>query len=230
MNKSIDLEKELIYLGLLDKAREIYSELGDRAVLSYIRSSYRLLSKVYHPDLNPKNRTKAKMTQQRLNRVSRLISQIKDEELVELIRKGTIKHNESKKKILVVEDEFGLQEIFRDVFLMEGYDVRVAVNGDSGNQVYREFKPDLVLTDVVMPKMSGLELISKIRETNTQIKVIYISGFFGINRLKRKLDEEILKYGYPTLSKPFKISTMLDLVKDYLKDGVNQPVSVNVFA
>jgi CheY-like chemotaxis protein len=230
LNKSIDLEKELIYLGLLDKAREIYSELGDRAVLSYIRSSYRLLSKVYHPDLNPKNRTKAKMTQQRLNRVSRLISQIKDEELVELIRKGTIKHNESKKKILVVEDEFGLQEIFRDVFLMEGYDVRVAVNGDSGNQVYREFKPDLVLTDVVMPKMSGLELISKIRETNTQIKVIYISGFFGINRLKRKLDEEILKYGYPTLSKPFKISTMLDLVKDYLKDGVNQPVSVNVFA
>ena len=78
--------------------------------------------------------------------------------------------------------------------------------------------------------MSGLELISKIRETNTQIKVIYISGFFGINRLKRKLDEEILKYGYPTLSKPFKISTMLDLVKDYLKDGVNQSFSVNVFA
>ena len=52
MKHQIDLEKELIYLGLLDKAREIYSELGDRAVLSYIRSSYRLLSKVYHPDLN----------------------------------------------------------------------------------------------------------------------------------------------------------------------------------
>ena len=81
-----------------------------------------------------------------------------------------------------------------------------------------------------MPKMSGLVLIRKIRETNTQIKVIYISGFFGINRLKQKLDEEILKYGYPTLSKPFKISTMLDLVKNYLKDGGNQPVGVNVFA
>jgi CheY-like chemotaxis protein len=230
LNKNFDIEKELIYLGLLDKAREIYAELGDRAVLSYIRSSYRLLSKVYHPDLNPKNRAKAKLTQQRLNRVSRLISQIKDEELVELIRKGTIKHNESKKRILVVEDEFGLQEIFRDVFLMEGYDVRVAVNGDNGYQIYREFKPDLVLTDVVMPKMSGLELVRKIRETNTQIKVIYISGFFGINRLKRKLDEEILKYGYPTLSKPFKISIMLDLVKDYLKGGVIQPFSINVFA
>ena len=229
MKNSIDLEKELIYLGLLDKAREIYSELGDRAVLSYIRSSYRLLSKVYHPDLNPKNMVKAKMIQQRLNRVSRLISNMKDEELVKVIKKGIKKHNMRKKKILVVEDEFGLQEIFRDVFLMEGYDVRVAVNGDSGFQVYCEFEPDLVVTDVVMPKMSGMELIRKIRDTNSQVKAIYISGFFGINRLKRNLDEEILKYGYPTLSKPFKISVMLDLVRDYLKDGLDEPASINVF-
>jgi CheY-like chemotaxis protein len=229
LKNSIDLEKELIYLGLLDKAREIYSELGDRAVLSYIRSSYRLLSKVYHPDLNPKNMVKAKMIQQRLNRVSRLISNMKDEELVEVIKRGTKKHNKRKKKILVVEDEFGLQEIFRDVFLMEGYDVRIAVNGDSGFQVYCEFEPDLVITDVVMPKMSGLELIRKIRDTNSQVKVIYISGFFGINRLKRRLDEEILKYGYPTLSKPFKISMMLDLVRDYLKEGLDEPASINVF-
>jgi CheY-like chemotaxis protein len=228
LKNSIDLEKELIYLGLLDKAREIYSELGDRAVLSYIRSSYRLLSKVYHPDLNPKNMVKAKMIQQRLNRVSRLISNMKDEELVEVIKRGTKKHNKRKKKILVVEDEFGLQEIFRDVFLMEGYDVRIAVNGDSGFQVYCEFEPDLIITDVVMPKMSGLELIRKIRDTNSQVKVIYISGFFGINRLKWKLDEEILKYGYPTLSKPFKISMMLDLVRDYLKDSLDEPASINV--
>lgn len=229
MKNSIDLEKELIYLGLLDKAREIYTELGDRAVLSYIRSSYRLLSKVYHPDLNPKNMVKAKMIQQRLNRVSRLISHMNDEELVEVIKRGIKKRNKRKNKILVVEDEFGLQEIFRDVFLMEGYDVRIAVNGDSGFQVYCEFEPDLVITDVVMPKMSGLELIRSIRDKHFQVKVIYISGFFGINRLKRKLDEEILKYGYPTLSKPFKISVMLDLVRDYLKDGLDVPASINIF-
>jgi len=229
LKNSIDLEKELIYLGLLDKAREIYTELGNRAVLSYIRSSYRLLSKVYHPDLNPKNRVKAKMIQQRLNTVSRLISHMNDEELVEVIKRGIKKHHKRKKKILVVEDEFGLQEIFRDVFLMEGYDVKVAVNGDSGFQVYCEFEPDLVITDVVMPKMSGLELIRRIRDKHFQVKVIYISGFFGINRLKRKLDEEILKYGYPTLSKPFKISVMLDLVRDYLKDGLDQPASINIF-
>ncbi|MBW1767874.1 MAG: response regulator [Deltaproteobacteria bacterium] len=217
MKNSIDLEKELIFLGLLDKAREIYSELGDRAALSYIKSSYRLLSKVYHPDLNPKNIEKAKITQQRLNRVSRILKQMKDEELIELIRKGAKKPVKRKKKILIVEDEFGLQEIFKDIFLMEGFDVRVAVDGVNGYEVYCQFEPDLVFTDVVMPKMNGLELVEKIREVNPRIKVIYISGFFGISRLKRKLDEDILNYGYPTLSKPFKTSAMLDLVNNYLE-------------
>ena len=216
---NIDLEKELIFLGLLDKDREIYSELGDRAALSYIKSSYRLLSKVYHPDLNPKNIDKAKITQQRLNRVSHILSQMKDEDLIELIKKGAKKGAKRKKKILIVEDEFGLQEIFNDIFLMEGYDVRVSVDGVNGYEVYCQFEPDLVFTDVVMPKMNGLELVKKIREVNPQIKVIYISGFFGIKRLKRELDEDILKYGYPTLSKPFKTSEMLDLVKTYLEEG-----------
>lgn len=229
MTNKIDLESELRYLGLLDKAREIYSELGDRAVISYIRSSYRLLSKVYHPDLNPKHALKAKAAQQRLNRVRRLVSQMPDAELVDLVRKGMRSQRRQKKKILVVEDEFGLQEVFRDIFLMEGYDVRVAVNGDTGLKCFREFAPDLVLTDVVMPKMSGLELVRKIRETHPTVKVVYISGFFGIDRVKRQLDEEILRYGYHTLSKPFKMSVLLDLLDGYLKDDIEERTRVNIF-
>jgi CheY-like chemotaxis protein len=211
-----DLKKDLAFLGILDKTKEIYSELGESAVLSYLKSSYRLLSKVYHPDLNPKNRDRAEKFQRRLNRAGRIISEMKDEDIIELIREGIPQPADRKKKILVVEDEFGLQEIFRDIFLMEGYDVRVAVDGDNGYEVYRQFEPDLVFTDVVMPKMNGLELVRKIREFNPRIKVIYISGFFGIKSLKRELDEDILMYGYPTLSKPFKTSAMLDLVNTYL--------------
>ena len=74
MDTLILLERELIFLGLLEKAREIYTELGSHSALSYIKSSYHLLSKVYHPDLNPHNKEKAKVLQQRLNEISRLIS------------------------------------------------------------------------------------------------------------------------------------------------------------
>jgi CheY-like chemotaxis protein len=226
MNKSLLLERELTFLGLLDKAREIYRELGPDSALSYIKSNYHLLSKIYHPDLNPGNEKKAKSLQQRLNETRELIAQTGDEELINLLKKGIPEKSGSKKKILIVEDEFGLQETFRDIFLMEGYDVRVAVDGENGYQSFLAFKPDLVFTDVVMPKMSGMELVKKIREKNPQIKVIYISGFFGLRNVKRDLNEEILKYNYPYLSKPFKISTMLELVDGYL----NGPVKVDIHA
>ena len=215
-NNLIELKKELTFLDLYDKAREIYIELGERSVVSYIRSSHRLLSKVYHPDLNPDNLHFALKTQQSLNRVSILINQLDDNEIVSIFDNTKAENNHHKMKILVVEDEFGLQEIFRDIFKMEGYEVRVAVDGVNGFEVYKEFLPDLVFTDVVMPKMSGLELIRKIREINPDIKVIYISGFFGIKRLREELDQDIVEYGYPTLAKPFKTSEMLNLVKEYM--------------
>jgi CheY-like chemotaxis protein len=220
MDKIISIERELIFLGLLDKAREIYIEFGSSGALSYIKSSYHLLSKVYHPDLNPGNEKKAKSLQQRLNYLSELIGQASDEELISLLKKGLHEEAGRKKKVLVVEDEFGLQETFRDVFRLEGYDVRVAVDGENGYQAFLEFKPDLVFTDVVMPKMSGTELVKKIRRDHPKIKVIYISGFFGLRNMKRDLNEETLKYGYPCLSKPFKISAMLELVDEYINNQI----------
>ncbi|MFH1487472.1 MAG: response regulator [Pseudomonadota bacterium] len=214
------MEKELLFMDLIPKAREIFLEMGERAALSYIKSSHRLLSKVYHPDLNPKNMTKAHRLQQSLNRISLLIEGIEDEDILEIIKKGIPEQAESeKKKVLVVEDEFGLQEVFRDIFLMEGYEARVAVDGVEGYDVYKKFRPDLVFTDVVMPNISGIELVKKIRGLNPRIKVIYISGFFGIKKLKSQLDEDILRYGYRTLAKPFKASAMLDLVGDYLAEA-----------
>jgi len=218
MNKDA-LERNLSSLGLLEKAREICSELGEKAAISYIRSSYRLLCKVYHPDVNPENVQKAEELQQKLNCLNAGLRKVGDRDLIKLVQgKDGLPAASEKKKILVVEDEFGLQETLRDVFHMEGYDVRVAIDGDKGYRVYRRFKPDLVFTDIVMPKMNGLELVSKIRETDPHIKVIYVSGFFGVRLLKDALDEEIRKYGYPVLAKPTKISMMLEMVKRYLSE------------
>ncbi len=218
MNKQNDLEQELSYLGLLDKAREIYFELGDRAVLSYIKSSYRLLSKVYHPDLNPEKQTRSNLTQHRLNRVSRLISNMSDAEVIDVIKRGSAKHDAPKKKILVVEDEFGLQDIFKNIFIMEGYDVTVAVDGVAGYEAFCHFKPDMIFTDVVMPTLGGIEMVKKARKINPYIKVVYTSGFFGIKDLRNDLNEEVLKYKYRTLAKPFKLSAMLTMVKEYFNN------------
>ena len=212
-----DLEKELDDLGLLEKAKDICSQLGQDAAISYIRSGCRLLNKVYHPDLNPQNPEKAKELQQRLNQAQWLLNHAKDETLVGMLQKKGVPETSRKKKILVVEDEFGLQSTLKEVFQLEGYEVRVAVDGDEGYEIYKTFKPDLIFTDIVMPRMNGLELVKKIRKSDPGIRVIYVSGFFGIRPLKKELDEEVLRYGYPILPKPTKISVMLDLVKEYLE-------------
>ena len=190
-----ELEKDLVYLGLLDKAHEIYAELGERAVLSYIKSSYRLLSKVYHPDLNPSGNRKAKITQQALNRVNGAISNMTDKEILDVIKQGVPEEHSTRKRILIVEDEPELQKFFQQILMMEGYDSRIAADGIEGHEAYYRFKPDLMLCDVVMPRMGGLELVEKIRKTNPRVKVIYVSGFFGITPFEGRFDDEVTRYG-----------------------------------
>lgn len=214
----IALENELIALGLMDKAREIYAELGGDAAISYVESSYRLLSKVYHPDKNPKNSETSKKHQQRLNNLKQLFLSIDNRVFFTLLEKGTLKASSPKKKILIVEDELSLKEVFRDVFIMEGYDVKVAGDGKEGLRIYNQFKPDIVFTDVVMPKMTGIELAAELRKLDPKIKIVFVTGYFDIQKVKSDLDENILKYGYPCLSKPFKISEMLEIVDTYLKE------------
>ena len=149
----------------------------------------------------------------------------------EFVHKGEVQAEIPKeRRILVVEDEPGLRDLFRDILIIEGYDVRVAEDGARGYVLYREFRPHLIFADVVIPKMSGLELVKKIREITPQVKVIFVSGFFGIEPLKQELDAVVLKYGYGVLSKPFKISRMLGLVENYLRGYGYGQSGVNVFA
>lgn len=225
-----ELEKDLVYLGLLDKAHEIYTELGGRAVLSYIKSSYRLLSKVYHPDLHHGNR-KATITQQALNRVNSAISNMTDKEILDVIRRGMPEEGSpGRKKILIVEDDHALQKFFNQILLMEGYDSRIAEDGFKGYEVYQKFKPDLMLCDVVMPRLGGLELVEKLRKINPRVKVIYMSAFFGITPLKGRFDDEVARYGYRILTKPFRASEMLALIEGYLNEDLGQISGVDVVA
>jgi CheY-like chemotaxis protein len=226
MDKLKKLSKNLRHLGLFEKTVEIYSELGIKAAKSYLKSSYHLLSKVYHPDLNPNSLEKATIVQRQLNEVHKDLQQISDIQLNSLlaVRGDKEPPKTGKIKILIVEDEFGLKETFRDIFIMEGYEVRMAEDGIEGLKAFKSFRPDILFTDVVMPNMDGLELVKLARQEKHNIKVIYISGFFGIKRLKRDLDEELLRFNYRYLSKPFKISEMLEMVKEYLNEkalGVN---------
>ena len=79
-------------------------------------------------------------------------------------------------KVLVVDDEPAITDTLAAVLKNSGYTVRTAYNADGAIALAREFVPDLVITDVVMPGMNGIELAIKIRNLLPLCKILLFSG------------------------------------------------------
>lgn len=83
-----------------------------------------------------------------------------------------------KKKILIIEDEEFLSEMYKIKLASEGYEISVAGNGQDGLVLAKKTKPDLILLDLMMPKMNGFQVLEKLKsEKNTaEIKVFVLSN------------------------------------------------------
>jgi DNA-binding response OmpR family regulator len=77
-----------------------------------------------------------------------------------------------KDKILVVDDDEGLRDLYKEVLAEEGYEVLTAKNGKDGLQKLEKEKPDLIVLDIVMPKMDGMEALGRIIGKDKTIPVI----------------------------------------------------------
>jgi CheY-like chemotaxis protein len=79
---------------------------------------------------------------------------------------------------LVVDDDAGIREITSAMLAEEGHEVRTAEDGQQALELLPQFRPDLVVTDLSMPRMSGYELLRIMRERFPQLPVIVVSGEF----------------------------------------------------
>lgn len=82
----------------------------------------------------------------------------------------------AKKKILIIEDEHSLVDLLVTKLSKEGYDVESAYDGEEGYKKVSKFQPDLILLDIVMPKMDGYEVLEKLNMEGIKIPVIIISN------------------------------------------------------
>ena len=114
-------------------------------------------------------------------------------------------------KILIIEDDAEVRVLIQRLLEREGFEVLVAEDGETGMEAYVAGNPDLVITDLYMPRMKGIEAIKKIRELNADSKIIAISGggrYSPETHLKRARGA-----GAPeTIAKPFAPSALLDAV------------------
>lgn len=85
---------------------------------------------------------------------------------------------DTKKKILLVEDDEALAGVYKSRLDIEGFETRGVLNGEDALAAAMEFKPDLILLDAMMPKISGFDVLDILRNTpeTSQIKVIMLTA------------------------------------------------------
>ena len=79
-------------------------------------------------------------------------------------------------KILVLDDEPSILLMIKKMLEKEGHEVDLALNGLLGMELFEKNKPDLVITDIIMPEKEGLETILELRKKHPELKIIAISG------------------------------------------------------
>lgn len=116
-------------------------------------------------------------------------------------------------KILLVEDELLLGKIVKESLEVRGFDMLHALDGRKGLALYEEWKPDLIVVDIMMPEMDGLTMTKHIRVHNKQIPIIFLTA--------RSQTKDVVK-GFETggndyLKKPFSMDELIVRIQELLK-------------
>ncbi len=85
----------------------------------------------------------------------------------------------TQKQILIIDNDEGIRFILRRALETAGYEVREASDGAAGLKRFREFRPDLVMTDIIMPEREGVETIMALRKESPETAIIAMSGSGG---------------------------------------------------
>lgn len=115
-------------------------------------------------------------------------------------------------RILIVDDEKDLTDLLAAALESEHYQFEVALNPEEAIEKAKETSFDLVLLDIRLPGMKGVDVFLKLKELNSEIKVIMMTAFSVGNLIEQALQEG----AYGCLHKPFEINKFLELVKQAL--------------
>src|SRR5437667_10438184 len=120
-----------------------------------------------------------------------------------------------KSRILVIDDEVAIRDSLRMMLEYEGYDCVGAATGQDGLSLVEREAPDLVLLDVKMPGMDGLEVLDRLRAMNDALPVVVISGHGTISTAV----EATKKGAFDFVEKPFASERVLVILRNALDQG-----------
>ncbi|MCG3684038.1 response regulator transcription factor [Aliarcobacter butzleri] len=116
-------------------------------------------------------------------------------------------------KVLIVEDETKLANLIKASIKELFFKVNIAKDGIEGLKKFQSFKPDIIISDITMPNLDGLEMCQKIRE-ESNIPIVILSAYSQKEKLLKAIDLGINKY----FIKPFDIEEFLEYLKNLSKN------------
>ncbi|KOO37301.1 response regulator [Priestia koreensis] len=117
-----------------------------------------------------------------------------------------------KEKILVVDDQYGIRILLTEVLQKEGYQSFQAANGFQAIEITQRESPDLVLLDMKIPGMDGIEILKRLKEIDPAIKVIIMTAYGELDMIQEAKDLGALTH----FAKPFDIDEIRQAIKKYI--------------
>jgi two-component system response regulator (stage 0 sporulation protein F) len=122
-----------------------------------------------------------------------------------------------KAKILIVDDQFGIRILLNEVFQKEGYNTYQAANGLQALDIVKKHDPDLVLLDMKIPGMDGIEILKRMKVIDQDIRVIIMTAYGELDMIQEAKDLGAIMH----FAKPFDIDDIRAAVKLHLPQKIN---------
>jgi len=124
-----------------------------------------------------------------------------------------------KKRILVLDDDEELCEEITEILIDEGYRVTTAFDGLKGKRLVEKYDYDILILDIKMPGLSGLDILESIKGQSKEVKVIILTGRplskeLQEGRICKDKEEKILRLADGIINKPFDIEALLNKIKE----------------
>ncbi|WP_281186629.1 response regulator [Bacillus solimangrovi] len=115
--------------------------------------------------------------------------------------------------VLIVDDQYGIRVLLNEVLQTEGYKTFQASNGIQAINIAKQENLDLVLLDMKIPGMDGIEILKRLKEMDDSIRVIIMTAYGELDMIQRAKDLGALTH----FAKPFDIDDIRKAVKDYIQ-------------
>jgi two-component system, response regulator, stage 0 sporulation protein F len=115
-------------------------------------------------------------------------------------------------RVLIVDDQYGIRILLNEVLQKEGYDTYQAANGLQALEIVQENVPDLILLDMKIPGMDGIEILKRVKALYPDMKVIIMTAYGELDMIQEAMDLGAITH----FAKPFDIVDIREAVKKYL--------------